>query len=231
MKSYGQFCPVAKAAELFCERWTPLIIRNLALGATRFSEIHRGVPLMSPTLLSQRLKQLEVEGVIERRRAGKAWTYHLLPAGGEFVPLVLGLANWGQRWARRQLADEEVDLGLALWMIEFGVRPDAFGERQAVVKLEFSDQPKAKQHWWFVNQGDACELCLDDPGFDVDLYLTATLPDMIYIVRGDLPLSRALASGRLEVHGPARMRRALSKWLNLGPHTKIKSRRADAVAH
>ena len=79
MKSYGQFCPVAKAAELFCERWTPLIVRDLAAGASRFSELQRGVPLMSPALLSRRLKQLEAEGVVERRRSssGKTWTYHL----------------------------------------------------------------------------------------------------------------------------------------------------------
>lgn len=230
MKSYGQFCPVAKAAELFCERWTPLIFRNLAQGATRFSEIQRGVPLMSPTLLSQRLKQLEAEGVVERRRTGKTWTYHMTPAGTEFVPLVLALSTWGQRWARRQLADGEIDLGLLLWMLEMGVWPGAFGGGQTVVELQLSDQPKAKRRWWFVNREAQCELCLDDPGFDVDLYVEATLPDMIYVVRGDLSLSRALGSGRLEVHGSSKMRRALPKWLNLGPHTKIKSQRADAIA-
>jgi DNA-binding HxlR family transcriptional regulator len=230
MKSYGQFCPVAKAAELFCERWTPLIFRNLAMGATRFSEIHRGVPLISPTLLTQRLRQLEAEGVVERRRSGKAWTYHMTPAGEEFVPLVLALSAWGQRWSRRQLADHEVDLGLLIWSIERGAWPGAFGNGQSVVKLEFMDQPAAKRAWWFVNRDDKCELCLEDPGFDVDLYLTTTLRDMIYVVRGDLPLSRALAAGRLEAHGPTRMRRALSKWLNLQPYTNVKSQRPDAVA-
>jgi DNA-binding HxlR family transcriptional regulator len=230
MKSYGQFCPVAKAAELFCERWTPLIFRNLAMGATRFSEIHRGVPLMSPTLLTQRLRQLEEEGVVERRPAGKSWTYHMTPAGAEFVPLVLALSTWGQRWARRQLADNEVDLGLLVWMIESGAWPGAFGDRRTVVRLEFSDQPRAKRLWWFVNLKDKCELCLKDPGFDVDLFLTSTLRDMIYVIRGDLPLSRALATGQLEAHGPTRMQRALAKWLNLGPHTRIKSQRADAIA-
>lgn len=227
MRSYGQFCPVAKAAELFCERWTPLIFRNLAMGATRFSEIHRGVPLMSPTLLTQRLRQLEAEGVIERRRSGNAWTYHMTPAGAEFVPLVLALSTWGQRWARRQLVDEEVDLGLLLWMVESGAWPGAFGGRQAVIKLEFTDQPQAKRYWWFLNHEDRCELCLKDPGFDVDLYLETTLRDMIYIVRGDLPLTRALSTDRLVAEGPARMRRALSKWLNLGPYTRIRSQHAD----
>ena len=134
MKSYGQFCPVAKAAELFCERWTPLIVRDLAAGATRFSELHRGAPLMSPTLLSRRLKQLWSEGIVERRRApgGKTWTYHLTPAGQEFVPMIEALGVWGQRWARRQLAENEIDLGLLIWALERGVNPNAFGQRRAV---------------------------------------------------------------------------------------------------
>src|SRR5215510_9953586 len=106
MKHYGQFCPVAKAAELFCEKWTPLILRDLAWGATRFSELQRGVPLMSPTLLSRRLKQLEAEGIIERRPApSRGATYHLTRAGLEFVPVIEALGVWGQRWSRRALAD------------------------------------------------------------------------------------------------------------------------------
>jgi len=232
MKSYGQFCPVAKASELFCERWTPLIVRDLAAGASRFSELQRGVPLMSPTLLSRRLKQLEAEGVVERHRApgGRTWTYHLTASGEEFVPLVQALGIWGQRWSRRQLAENEVDLGLLLWTVERSVRADAFGAGKAVVQMQFTDQPASKNLWWFVNSEGKCELCLEDPGFDVALYLACTLPDMIRIVRGDLPLSRALESDRLEAIGPAAARRRLATWLNLGPLTRIPSQRADAVA-
>lgn len=227
MKSYGQFCPVAKAAELFCERWTALIIRDLAAGASRFSEIRRGVPLMSPTLLSRRLRQLEAEGVVERRPGGRAGTYHLTPAGHEFVPIVQALALWGQRWARRQLAEHEIDLGLLIWSLERSVRPDAFGAGRSVVRLEFTDQPAAKTYWWFVNEGDTCQLCLEDPGWEVDLYLACTLPDMIRIVRGDIRLGQAEASGRLEVIGRRPARRALGRWLNLGPLTEVASQRTD----
>jgi DNA-binding HxlR family transcriptional regulator len=232
MKSYGQFCPVAKAAELFCERWTPLIVRDLATGASRFSELQRGVPLMSPTLLSRRLKQLQAEGVVERRRSvgGKSWTYHLTPAGHEFVPLVEALGIWGQRWSRRQLAEAEVDLGLLIWSLERSVRPDAFGLVRSVVRLEFTDQPAAKSLWWFVNQDGRCELCLEDPGFEVDLYLACSLVTMIYIVRGDMSLPRAIDSGRLEVIGEAKARRALGAWLNLSPLAAIRSQRTDAEA-
>ena len=230
MKSYGQFCPVAKAAELFCERWTPLILRDLAVGATRFSELQRGVPLMSPTLLSRRLKQLEADGIVERRRspAGKSWTYHLTPSGAEFAPLVEALGVWGQRWSRRELAAGEIDLGLLIWSLERSVDADAFGAERSVVRLELTDQPTAKSLWWFVNEDGHCQLCLEDPGYDVDLHLAATLPTMIYLVRGDLGLTEAIDGSKLEVIGSHRFREALRRWLNLSPLASIRSQRADA---
>jgi len=231
MRSYGQFCPVAKAAELFCERWTPLIVRDLAAGASRFSELHRGVPLLSPTLLSRRLKQLEAEGIVERRRStgGKTWTYHLTPAGEEFVPMVYALGVWGQRWSRRQLAENEVDLGLLLWTLERSVNADAFKKKQSVVRLNFTDQPPGKDLWWFVNTDGQCELCLEDPGFEPTLYLASTLPDMIRIVRGDLTLQEALTIDRLEVIGSAHSTKRLAAWLNLSPLAEIKSQRSETV--
>lgn len=228
MKSYGQFCPVAKASELFCERWTPLIVRDLAASATRFSELQRGVPLMSPTLLSRRLKQLEAEGIVETRKqaSGRGRTYHLTEPGREFIPLVIALGTWGQRWSRRQLVKGEIDLGLLVWSLERSADPTAFGKTPSLVQVEFTDQPKDKRLWWFVNREDGCELCLEDPGLEVDLFLASTLADMIYVVRGDLPLTRALSSGRLEAHGTAKARKALRQWLNLSPLTAVKSQRA-----
>ena len=153
MKGYGQFCPVAKAAGLFCEKWTPLIVRDLAWGATRFSELQRGVPLMSPTLLSRRLKQLETEGIVERRSSGNARTstYHLTPAGRDFIPVIEALGVWGQRWSRRQLAEGEIDLGLLIWALERSVDATAFGAGRTVVQLELTDQPAGKHFWWFLN--------------------------------------------------------------------------------
>jgi DNA-binding HxlR family transcriptional regulator len=232
MRSYGQFCPVAKAAELFCERWTALILRDLAAGATHFGQLKRGVPLASPTLLSRRLKELEQEGIIERRRSetGRSWTYHLTPAGREFAPLIESLGVWGQRWSRRELARHEINLTLLLWALELNVKPDAFGERRCIVKLTFSDQPRGTQDWWFVNEDGRAELCIEDPGFDVDLYLVTTLPDMIYIYRGDLPLARALEQERLKAHGVAWARRALARWLAPSPFAHVKSQRAAAQA-
>jgi DNA-binding HxlR family transcriptional regulator len=232
MRSYGQFCPIAKAAELFCERWTALILRDLVAGATRFAQLKRGVPLASPTLLSRRLKELEREGVIERRRSesGRTWTYHLTGAGREFQPIIEALGVWGQRWSRRELAKHEVNLTLLMWALELGVTPSAFGSRRCVVKLSFVDQAAHSRDWWFVNEDGEAALCVQDPGFDVDLYLLTTLPDMIYIYRGDLALSRALEQRRLKVHGLGWARRALPRWLAKSSLAHVKSQRPDSRA-
>ena len=225
MKNYGQFCPVAKAAEVFCERWTALILRDLGLGSTHFARLQRGIPQASPTLLSRRLKQLVI---YRRSETGRSWTYHLTSAGEEFVPIVRALGVWGQRWLRRELADHEIDASLLLWAMERGARHDAFGARRGVVKLIFTDQPIRRRSYWFVVEKDATQLCVHDPGYDVNLYLTTTLPDMIYIWRGDLPLARAQDEGRLEAIGDGWARRAFPRWLARSRYADVKSQRPDA---
>lgn len=228
MKSYGQFCPVAKAAELFCERWNALIIRDLAPGPRRFSELKRGVPLMSPSLLSSRLKWLIDEGIVARFDFGERHKgYVLTDAGREFVPLVEALGVWGQRWTRRELKEHEIDLGLLVWSLESSSNPDAFGKKRCLIRLELTDQADIKKLWWFLNQKGLCELCVDDPGGDVNLYLACTLKDAIYIVRGDISPAAAQQSQRLEAIGDGWACRALTKWLNLGPLTKVTSLRED----
>ncbi len=228
MKSYRQFCPVAKAAELFCERWNALIVRDLAVGPRRFTDLQRGVPLMSPSLLSSRLKWLVEEGVVARHDFGeKRPGYTLTEAGREFVPLVEALGIWGQRWTRRELKEHEMDLGLLVWSLESSSNPDAFDASRCLIRLELTDQTAAKRYWWFLNQKGQCELCVDDPGGDVNLYLACTLADAIYIVRGDISPAAAIDMNRLEVIGDNWARRNLTKWLNLGPVTQVASRRPD----
>jgi DNA-binding HxlR family transcriptional regulator len=230
MRSYGQFCPIAKAAELFCERWTALILRDLAAGATRFAQLKRGVPLASPTLLSRRLKELEREGVIVRRRSdtGRVWTYHLSAAGKEFAPIIHALGVWGRRWSRRELAKREINLTLLMWALEISVRPEVFEARRCVVQLTFSDQPEGTEHWWFVNENGGAELCVKAPGFEVDLYLETTLADMIHLYRGDMSVASALAQQRLKAHGVGWARRVLSRWLAPSGFAHVKSKRGDA---
>ena len=222
MKSYGQFCPIAKAAEIFCERWTALVIRNLGAGAERFSDIHRGVPHMSATLLTRRLRQLEAEGLVTRRRnaTGRAWTYHLSAAGAEFLPLVGALGIWGRRWTRRELQEGELDLGLLIWGLEYSVDPAAFGPERRVLRLEVTDQPQHKRFYWFLCEAGKLDLCVSDPGGETDLYLRATLADLIRVYRGDVTLVAAMGDGRLEVDGAPKLQRRLARWFNFDAMAK-----------
>ncbi len=232
MRSYNQFCPVAKAAEVFCERWTALIIRELAAGGARFSDIQRGVPLASPSLLSGRLRQLVSEGIIERQKDGDTGrqTYALTAAGAEFVPVVMALGVWGQRWSRRDLAENEMDLGLLLWALEKGARPEAFSRRRTIVELDIYDQPEQKRHWWYLNEDSRCELCLTAPDRESDVYVRAGLADLIRLWRGDIALSRALADDRLEVHGTTTMIRAFRRWFGTAAVAHVQPATADVPA-
>lgn len=232
MRSYNQFCPVAKAAEIFCERWTALIIRDLAAGPMRFGQLQRGVPLASPTVLSRRLRQLEAEGIVARRplSSQRGWHYELTESGREFVPLVMALGVWGQRWSRRDLAENEIDLGLLLWALEKGAHPESLGDQRTVIELEFSDQPSHKRRWWFLNEDGRCELCVEPPDRAADLYVETALPDMIRIWRGDITLDAALAHERLIVHGPTPLARAFRKWLGIAPIADVGPARQTSAA-
>lgn len=227
MRSYNQFCPVAKAAELFCERWTALIIRDLAGGPLRFSQLQRGVPLASPTLLSKRLKELEAEGVVTRQRAdgAKTWLYALTEAGQEFVPIVVELGIWGQRWTRRELEEREVDLGLLLWALEKGARPSQFGRKRTIVEFELRDQPEHKRRWWYLNEDGQCELCLTAPDKDADIFAAITLPDLVRVWRGDITLPSAIDDGLLELHASPKLCAAFGKWLGIASIAHVESQR------
>ena len=144
--------------------------------------------------------------------------------------MIEALGTWGQRWTRRELARREVNLSLLLWALEINVKPAAFGGRRCTVKLTFTDQPAQRRDWWFVNEDAHVELCFEDPGFEVDLFLVATLPDLIRVYRGDVPLDRAIALNRLKVHGVGWARRALSRWLVPSRFAHVKSCRPESRA-
>ncbi len=184
---------------------------------------------MSPALLSQRLKDLENEGVIERRREGKGrrYTYHLTEAGQEFAPIIEAMGIWGRRWTRRELKPEEIDMDLLLWGLESTARFDAFRRVPTLIRIDLTDQPTNKRRWWFLNDDGRCQLCLHDPGHEIDLYLTSTTEDLIHVYLGDLPVSRALDNGRLEAIGSRNDIAHLPDWLNLSSLSKVASMRED----
>ncbi len=218
MMRYGQFCPIAKAAEIVAERWTPLVIHELLAGSTRFSDIRRGVPLMSQTLLSTRLKELERVGIVERRTVvprGHEW--HLTEAGQALAPVIVQLGEWGVRYAQDPLREDELDVTVLVWNIRRRVDPNAFDVDRVVVKFEFTDVPAGKRHWWVVNGRGAVDLCPTDPGFPVDIYITTDIRTMIAIWFGKLTLDAAVRADRVELIGPRQLRDRLRSWLLLSP--------------
>lgn len=231
MRSYGQFCPVAKTAEVFCQRWNALIIRDLAWGSSTFTQLKRGVPMMSPALLTKRLRDLEREGVIERRSKenSRGFTYHLTEAGLEFAPIIDAMGVWGRRWTRRDLEKNEIDMDLLLWGLESSARFDAFGRVPTVIQIELADQPTSKRRWWFLNDDGRCQLCVDDPGYDVDIFLSGRTEDFIHVYLGDIALHSALDSGLFEAIGAPSDIKKLEAWLNPGPLSKIASKRKTSL--
>jgi DNA-binding HxlR family transcriptional regulator len=213
---YGQFCPVAKASEIVAERWTPLVIAELLAGSTRFSDIRRGVPLMSQTLLSTRLKELERVGIVERRSdSGRTPEWHLTEAGTALGPVIQHLGEWGLRYAQDPLGPGDLDVTVLVWNIRRGVDPKVFSDRRITVNLEFTDVPEAKKHWWLVNDRGNVDLCPTDPGFPVDLYIRVDIRTMIAIWFGKLKWEAGVRSGNIEVIGPRRLRERLHSWFLL----------------
>lgn len=218
--SYGQFCPVAKAMELLDERWTLLLVRELLCGSEHFNELRRGLPRMSPTLLSRRLQQLIKAGVVERRADNGVVRYVLTPAGQELRPVVEALGAWGVRWVG-ELGDEDLDPKLLLWDMHRNMDLDAMPEGRTVIAFQFPDVPRSVRDWWLVVTRDQADVCDADPGHDVAVTITASLRSMVEVWRGDRAWSDALRAGDLRVHGPESMRRAVPTWFNLSIFARV----------
>ncbi len=213
---YGQFCPVAKASEVLAERWTPLVLRELLAGSSRFNEIRRGVPLMSPSLLSDRLDKLERAGVLERLQAGgsRHSSYRLTEAGEQLRPLFAQLAAWGQRWTRGAITRADLDPAFMMWAMlrrveQRGVRPT----RRVVILFHLRDADVTRRYWWLVLDEASVDLCLTDPGFEVVVSVHSDLETMMLLLLDELSLARARRSRKLQLEGPGRMTRQVPTWL------------------
>ena len=218
MKGYGQFCAIAQAAEVLTERWTPLVVREIALtGSRRFNDIQRGVPLMSSSLLSKRLRQLERAGIIERRQRpdGKGREYHMTLAGEELAPVFAQLGIWSERWLRRPIFEETPDTGLLMWWVRTTVKPDALPAGRLVVHFRFRRAPEKQRNFWLVLP-DA-DLCLSDPGFGVDVTVSSDPKTLTAVWMGDISVSEARSSGAIELDGRRDLTRSFPKWFGLHP--------------
>jgi DNA-binding HxlR family transcriptional regulator len=223
--SYNQFCPVAMAAEILCTRWTMIVLRELVAGSTRFNELRRGVPRMSPALLSKRLKDLEAAGIVARSPVAgdpDAHEYTLTAAGKELAPVVCAVGEWGQKWVTTESSLGKLDPSLLMWDMRRNINTKPMPPRRSVIQVIFSEQPEARRNWWLiVEPGVEADLCSVDPGFDVDLYVVTDLRTMTEIWMGYKGVARAKADGRLVATGDRQLDANLQAWLGLSPFAKF----------
>jgi len=218
--SYHQFCPVSKAMELLDERWTMLVVRELVSGSEHFNELRRGLPRMSPTLLSRRLHELVRAGVVDRQVEGNDVRYVLTQAGHELRPVVEALGAWGIRWIG-ELGDGDLDPKLLMWDMHRHIDKDAIPDGRTVVQFRFPDAPSDARDWWLVITRGEVDVCDVDPGHAVAVTVTANLRSMVNLWRGDLSWSNALRAGAVEVHGPEGLRRAVPSWFTLSSFAAV----------
>jgi DNA-binding HxlR family transcriptional regulator len=224
--SYKQFCPVAMASEILCTRWTVLVLRELVSGSTRFNDLRRGLPRMSPALLSQRLKELEAAGIVRRTAVPKesgVYEYNLTASGKELEPLVLGFGKWGQRWIQSKLSLQHLDAPLLMWDMRRNLDTTPMPEKRSVIHFQYPEQPASQRIWWLLVEPDAgCDLCSIDPGFDVDLYVSTDLKTMTAIWMGIDSVRSALGAKRLMLTGDRKLASNMQTWLGLSPFAKEK---------
>jgi DNA-binding HxlR family transcriptional regulator len=215
--SYKQFCPVAMAAETLCNRWTILVLRELSCGSTRFNDLRRGLPRMSPALLSKRLRELEKEGIVLRVAGpGGATEYHLTRAGRELEPVIKAIGMWGQRWVEARPSLENLDPDLLMWDMRRCINCKALPKGRSVAEFIFPEQPQKHRHYWLVMAPDAeVEVCFVDPGYDVDLYATTDLRTITAIWMGLDTVGNARKRGELVLTGKRQLADAMQTWLGL----------------
>ena len=211
MAGYGQFCPIAQAAEVLTERWTPLVIRELVYGSRRFNEIQRGVPLMSSSLLSRRLRMLEQTGVIEHADG----EYRLTPAGEELRPLIELMGVWGEKWVRRTVSREDADAALLMWAVKRSVVHEHAPAGRTTVHFRFTQAPEPKRSWWLVLEPPLTDLCLKDPGYGVDLTVRSDPVTLAAVYMGDVTLATALERADVVLQGPEHLTRGFPRWFGL----------------
>lgn len=217
-RGYGQFCPVALAAEVLAERWTPLVVRELLCGSVRFNDLQRGVPRMSSALLARRLKELQFAGIVERRRgAGGSFEYHLTAAGRELFPVVEKMGLWAQRWLRHDLVNTaNLDPDLLMWDIRRNVLAKSLpSDSRYVAEFRLSGVPISQRRYWLVFEHGVVDLCYRNPGFEVDLFVEANLRVLTQVWLGHIPIEQAIRDGRLRLDGSRGDVAAFRSWFTL----------------
>ncbi|NNF71490.1 MAG: helix-turn-helix transcriptional regulator [Rhodobacteraceae bacterium] len=202
------------ASEVLCTRWTPLVMRELLCGSTRFNDIRKGVPKMSPSLLSKRLKELELAGVVQTAVSERGTQeYRLTQAGEELRPLIMGIGNWGQRWVESRLSLRNLDPSLLMWDIRRNFEPDPPPAARCTVQFLYPELSENMRDWWLVVTPDGTDLCKQDPGYDVDILVTTDLRAMTSVWMGLSKLTDEITGGAVTIDATPALERQLMAWL------------------
>tara|TARA_R110002110_G_scaffold177101_1_gene381544 strand:- start:142 stop:843 length:702 start_codon:yes stop_codon:yes gene_type:complete len=211
---YGQFCPIAKATEILGEKWTIMIVREILMGGARFNVMQRGLGDISPALLTSRLKSLEEQGMIVRRKitGQKGYQYFPTEACQALLPVLVAMGEWGLCWARHNVLDEDFDVDFLMLYLERSIDPSKLIGNESVIQFKFTDLIEQSDYWLLVRD-DNVDLCLKNPGKDVDVYFTCTVRTMHDVWMGDRTYRDAIKSGDLYVQGDPALTRNIKSWL------------------
>ena len=211
---YGQFCPIAKATEVVGEKWTLLIVRELLMGATRFNQLARGLGSLSPALLTARLNSLVDHGLVVRRKIAGQRGHEYFPTAAckELQPILRQLGSWGMRWAKDHLVEEDYDVDLLMLFMERSIAIDQLPGSRAIIQFTFNDLKKQRL-WWLVVDDDKVDVCVKNPGREVDVYFESTLATMTDVWLGHRSYASALKSRELKITGPTALTRTVRSWL------------------
>jgi DNA-binding HxlR family transcriptional regulator len=225
---HKQFCPLAMASDVLCTRWTMMLLAELLRGTSRFNDLRRGLPRMSPALLSKRLKELEAAGVVSRISSADSPDppeYVLTEAGRAVEPIVDAMGDWGHHWVTSQAGLAHLDARLLMWNMRRNINPEPMPRRRSVVQISYHDLPAATRRWWLLVQpGQDVDLCSVDPGYDVDLYITTDLRTMTEVWMGYAPMTCAIEDGRLVLAGDRMLERTFRTWLGASRYAMIEKR-------
>jgi DNA-binding HxlR family transcriptional regulator len=217
MPDYGRFCPVSLTTEVLADRWTPMVVRELVLGNTRFNDIARGLPGISRSLLTQRLRHLEKRGVVERwpSAGGKGYEYRLTPAGRDLERIIDAFGRWAIEWLFDDLYPQEVDPQTLMWWMHRRMDPSAFPDQRVVLEFAFT-APQPMSIWLVLERGEV-SVCHQHPGFETDVYLRGTTAALSEVFNGRVTYADAVRTGTLELSGPTPLLRELPGWFLWSP--------------
>jgi DNA-binding HxlR family transcriptional regulator len=226
MPEYGTYCPIALTTEVIGDRWTPLIVRELVLGSTRFNELVRGLPGISRSLLTQRLGHLERRGVIERwpTPGGNGHEYHLTPAGKDLEAVIMAMGRWSVHWLFDSIDPNDVDAPMLTWWMHRYVDASEVRDRRVVIQFDHT-QPERTSIWMVLDHGDA-SVCVQHPGFEPDVIITAATPVLARVFAGTHTWRSEVSAGRVSIAGAPALVQSVQRWLH--PHAFADDIRAES---